>query len=428
MSQKRVLKADWAFTATGADLIARAAVALEDDRITYVGPASGLGQSHLEGAIIEEFPGHTLMPGMLDGHIHLSFTAGRNHEEVVDEISRETDMQQVLRTAANAQKCLRGGLTTVRDLGGRRDVVPTVRDAINRGRIAGPRILSCNVPITVTGGHIHFVGWEADEEWELRKAVRTLIKQGADVIKICASGGNMTAESNPLMVQYSAQQLGVVVEEAHKLDTPVAAHAIPADSIRNCIEAGIDTIEHCVWLGADGGYDYDAEAMATAAAKGLTVSITLAGVFRGYITDLPGSELMREAMAITSKKLEDERIELFRNIWQSGVNLIISSDAGVRFTPFDDYFVSLRSAVELLGIPTKDVLLMATRNPAKGLGVLDERGTLETGKVADVIAVEGNPLADIKAMANVKLTIVGGKVMFRDEMIDAPRTNALGMS
>ena len=110
------------------------------------------------------------------------------------------------------------------------------------------------------------------------------------------------------------------------------------------------------------------------------------------------------------------------------MNLIISSDAGVRYTPFDDYFVSLRSAVELLGIPTKDVLLMATRNPAKGLGVLDERGTLETGKVADVIAVEGNPLADIKAMANVKLTIVGGKVMFRDEMIDAPRTNALGMS
>ena len=223
VSQKRVLKADWAFTATGADLIAQAAVALEDDRITYVGPASDLGQSHLEGAIIEEFPGHTLMPGMLDGHTHLTFTAGRNHEEVIDEIGRETDMQQVLRTAANAQKCLRGGLTTVRDLGGRRDVVPTVRDAINSGRIAGPRILSCNVPITVTGGHIHFVGWEADEEWELRKAVRTLIKQGADVIKICASGGNMTAESNPLMVQYSAQQLGVVVEEAHKLDTPVAA-------------------------------------------------------------------------------------------------------------------------------------------------------------------------------------------------------------
>ena len=428
MSQKRVLKADWAFTGTGADLIPQAAVALEDDRITYVGSAAELSRSQLEGAAVEELPGHTLLPGMLDGHTHLSFTAGRNHEEVVDEISRETDVQQVVRTAANAQKCLRAGLTTVRDLGGRRDVVPTVRDAINRGQIAGPRILSCNVPITVTGGHIHFVGWEANEEWELRKAVRTLIKQGADVIKICASGGNMTAESNPLMVQYSAQQLGVVVEEAHKLDTPVAAHAIPADSIRNCIEAGIDTIEHCVWLGPDGGYDYDAEAMATAVSKDLTVSITLAGVFRGYLTDLPGSELMREAMAITSKQLEEERVEMFRKIWQSGVNLIISSDAGVRYTPFDDYFVSLRSAVELLGIPTKDVLLMATRNPAQGLGVIDERGTLEAGKVADVIAVAGNPVADIKVMANVKLTILGGKVMFRDGMIHAPRTTTLGVS
>lgn len=427
MSQKRILKADWAFTATGADLIEQAAVVLEGDRITFVGPAAELGPNHLACAVVEELPGHTLLPGLLDGHTHLSFTAGRHHEEVVDEISRETDMQQVVRTAANAQKCLRAGLTTVRDLGGRRDVVPTVRDAINRGRIAGPRILSCNVPITVTGGHIHFVGWEANEEWELRRAVRTLIKEGADVIKICASGGNMTAESNPLMVQYSAEQLGVVVAEAHKLDTPVAAHAIPADSIRNCIAAGIDTIEHCVWLGADGGYDYDEAAMATAVAKGLTVSITLAGVLRGYLTDTPHSEEMRAAMNIQGP-LEEERVEHFRKLWLSGVNLIVSSDAGVRYTPFDDYYISLRCAVELLGIPAKEVLLMATRNPAKGLGVLEERGTLEAGKVADVIAVAGNPLADIKAMANVKLTILGGTVMFRDEMITAPRTTELGVS
>ncbi|MYB76253.1 MAG: amidohydrolase family protein [Chloroflexi bacterium] len=427
MSQKRVLKADWAFTATGDDLIPQAAVATTDDRITYVGPVSELGQDHLEDAIVEDFPCHTLMPGMLDGHIHLSFTAGSTHPEVVDYISRETDMQQVVRTAANAQKCLRAGLTTVRDLGARRDVVPTVRDAINRGQIAGPRILSCNFPITVTGGHLHFVGWEADEEWELRRAVRTLVKEGADVIKICASGGNMTAESNPLMVQYSAEQLSMVVEEAHKLDTPVAAHAIPADSIRNCIEAGIDTIEHCVWLGADGGYDYDEDAMATAVAKGLTVSITIAGVLRGYLDDQPNSALLREAMNIEGP-IEEERVEHFRKIWQSGVNLIVSSDAGVRYTPPDDYYISLQCAVELLGIPPKDVLHMATYNPAKGLDVLDERGTLETGKVADVIAVEGNPLADIKAMANVKLTIVGGKVMYRDGMIDGPRTLELGVS
>ncbi len=427
MSQKRVLKADRAFTATGADPIPHAAVATTDDRITFVGPASALGPDHLEGAVVEEFPGHTLMPGMLDGHIHLSFTAGSTHPEVVDYISRETDMQQVVRTAANAQKCLRAGLTTVRDLGARRDVVPTVRDAINSGQIAGPRILSCNFPITVTGGHLHFVGWEADEEWELRKAVRTLVKEGADVIKICASGGNMTAESNPLMVQYSAEQLRVVVEEAHKLDTPVAAHAIPADSIRNCIEVGIDTIEHCVWLGADGGYDYDEAAMATAVAKGLTASITLAGVFRGYLTDQPINDLMREAMGIQGP-LEAERVEQFRKLWQSGVNLIISSDAGVRYTPPDDYYVSLQCAVELLGIPTKDVLHMATRSPAQGLGVLDERGTLEVGKVADIIAVQGNPLADIKAMANVTATIVGGTDMFRDGMIAGPRTVALGVS
>lgn len=426
MSQKRILKADWAFPATGGDLIEQAAVAMDGDRIAYVGPAAGLPPDHTAGAAVEEWPGHTLLPGLLDGHVHLSFTAGPNHAQVVDDISRETDMAQVLRTAANAQKCLRAGLTTVRDLGGRRDVVPTVRDAVNAGRLAGPRILSCNVPITVTGGHIHFVGWEADEEWELRKAVRTLIKQGADVIKICASGGNMTAESNPLMVQYSAEQLATVVAEAHKLDTPVAAHAIPADSIRNCIAAGIDSIEHCVWLGADGGYDYDEEAMAAAVAKDLTVSITLAGVFRGYLADMPLSDDVRAAMDIRGP-LEEERVAQFRNIWQSGVNLIVSSDAGVRYTPFDDYYISLRCAAELIGIPPQEVLLMATRNPAKGLGVLAERGTLEAGKVADIIAVEGNPVADIKAMANVKLTIIAGKDMFREGMIDAPRTTALGV-
>jgi imidazolonepropionase-like amidohydrolase len=425
VSEKRVLKADWAFTATGDDLIPQAAVVLEDNCISFVGPASELGESHINGAIVEELPGHTLMPGILDGHIHLTFTAGHTHPEVIDEISRETDMQQVVRTAANAQKCLRAGLTTVRDLGGRRDVVPTVRDAINQGRIAGPRILSCNFPITVTGGHLHFVGWEANEEWELRRAVRTIVKEGADVVKICASGGNMTTESNPLMVQYSAEQLAVVVEEAHKLDTPVAAHAIPAESIRNCIEAGIDTIEHCVWLGPDGGPAYDAEAMATAAAKGLTASITLAGVFRGYLADAPQSERIRENMGIQGP-LEEERVQLFRNIWESGVNLIVSSDAGVRYTPPDEYYISLQCAVELLGIPEEEVLMMATRNPAKGLGVLDERGTLEAGKVADVIAVAGNPLADIKSMANVALTLVGGKVMYRDGMIDAPRTTVLG--
>ena len=192
----------------------------------------------------------TVLPGLIDCHVHLVFS---HTPDPVADLVAEDDQQLLLRTAAGARQALGGGITTVRDLGGRGGVTFRVRDAINAGLLDGPRILAAGSPITITGGHCHFLGLEADGEAAVRTAARRMVKSGANCLKIMATGGRMTPISNVGVAQYSVAEIKAAVDEAHRSRITIAAHAIGTAGIRNAVEAGVNTIEHCSWLGSGRG-------------------------------------------------------------------------------------------------------------------------------------------------------------------------------
>ena len=204
--------------------------------------------------------------------MHLVFSAGANP---FGDLGVEDDQRLLLRAVAAARQALGAGVTTVRDLGGRGGVTFRVRDAINDGLIPGPRILAAGSPITITGGHCHFLGLEADDEPGVRAAARSQLKMGANGLKIMATGGRMTPGTNVGRAQFSVAEIYAAVDEARRANVPIAAHAIGIDGIRNAAQAGVNTIEHCSWLAATPGVEFDEATAALMAQQGTAAEPTL---------------------------------------------------------------------------------------------------------------------------------------------------------
>src|SRR5690606_21168657 len=209
--------------------------------------------------VVHEFPGGTVLPGLIDGHVHLVLSAGATSAEVLDEYMEADDLRLAAMAIENGHRCLSGGVTTVRDCGGPGTLIQSLRDAIRAGVTRGPRIVASGMPITTTGGHCHFFGLRADGETEVRAAVRQLVEDDADVIKVMATGGRMTRNSNIFRAQYNAAEMTALVEEARRLERLVASHALSIEGIRNSVTAGVDTIEHCNWQDEHGVWDFDEE-------------------------------------------------------------------------------------------------------------------------------------------------------------------------
>lgn len=202
-----------------------------------------------DGVLVVDYSNQVVTPGFIDAHVHLVFTCQENHDlgrEMLEKSSREELMAVALRNCADS---LLGGVTTVRDLGDIGYVTVTVRNLVNKGIMPGPSIFVAGPPITTTAGHLHFCKNTADTVEEIRKAVRKSCEHDVDVIKVMASGGNMTRGSNPMMPQYEVEELRALVNEAHRLKRRVAAHTLESKSIRRAIAAGVDTLEHCTWRG-----------------------------------------------------------------------------------------------------------------------------------------------------------------------------------
>ena len=233
-----VIQADRLFDGTGAEPIEQAAVVIGDGRIRAVGRRDEIVAPDGEAQRVE-YAGCTILPGLIDCHVHLIFSAG---PRPLDDLLADDDHALLLRAVHNAQTALRAGITTVKDLGGRGAVTLALRDAIGRGLLPGPRILAAGPPITSTGGHCNWLGGEADTADELRKKVRQLVKQGVDLLKVMASGGRMTPGSNVCAAQFTVEQLRALVEDAHRLGKSVAAHGHGVAGIRNAVAAGVGNI------------------------------------------------------------------------------------------------------------------------------------------------------------------------------------------
>jgi imidazolonepropionase-like amidohydrolase len=380
---------------TGDQTVTDGALVIGEDVLDWVGPAGALPAEYA-ALPRTDYPGATIMPGLIDSHVHLAFDGGPNPSA---RMRSETDEQQLVLMLHSARNLLGVGVTTARDLGARAYLDVVVRDAVAAGLARGPRMVVAARPITVTGGHCWFMGGEADSDDELRRMVRTHHKRGADLIKVMSTGGFMTTGSAPWYAQFTRAQLAVVVEEAGRVDKPVAAHAHGIEGIRRAVEAGVTTLEHCSFVTETNERRFDEPLAARIAERGIFVCPTI-NVNAPYVAELTGIVVGEHLKAMH----------------EMGVRLIAGTDAGIDNTPHHQYVGGLEYLVTL-GFRPADVLAMATTEAAAALGVDAITGRLAPGFDADVIVVDGDPSTDIAALGKLQRVIARG----RDYLPDSGR-------
>jgi imidazolonepropionase-like amidohydrolase len=345
-------------------------------------------------------PDATLLPGLIDCHVHFAMSGGPDWLAEM----KESYALSCWRAAIHARKTLDAGFTTVRTLGGRDGADIALRDAQIAGIVSGPRIVACNLAICMTGGHGAWIGRETDGPDDMRKAVREQLRAGADCIKLIATGGVMTPGVQPGSQQLADVELRAGVEEAHKAGRKVAAHAHGSDGIKAAVLAGVDSIEH-------GSFMTD-EIIDLMKERGTFFSATLCSA-QGFV-DAPANSVADWAMA----KAAQVRVALdgsFRAAYAAGVRLVLGTDAGTPFNRHGDNARELALMVKL-GVDPLDALRAGTRNSAELLGKLDTIGTLEPGKAADMVLVRGNVVADISRLCqpeNIRLVVQNGKIAKR---------------
>ncbi|MHB8575109.1 MAG: amidohydrolase family protein [Dehalococcoidia bacterium] len=391
-----IITAGLLFDGVSETLVQNPAVFIDDGCIVRIGRQ---GTTDLPDAAERiDLPGTTLMPGLMDGHVHLIFDGSPTP---VPNLLAESDNHALVRMTAHARAMLQAGITTARDLGCRSYLDLEIRRCIEEGVIEGPRLLCVGKPITVTGGHCHFLGGEADGELEVRQAVRRQHKAGADWLKIFATGGHMTPGSNPYHAQYTTEELTAATEEAHRLQHGIAAHCHGTEGIRRAVAAGVDTLEHCSFQ-KPGGLELDERAIEQIAAKGIYASPTVPA---------RALEPQQSAIGMTMVATMGERLQALR---RAGVQLIASTDAGIPNNPHTALPKSLQALGRFSGLSNFEVLRSATGRAAEALRIAELTGTLAPGRQADLIAVSGNPLDDLTVLQSVAFVMKGGMVYRRD--------------
>lgn len=400
-----VLKGASLIDGNGNQPIVGAAIVVQGKRI--IGITEGDDWRELVGNRphqVHDYPEATFVPGYIDGHVHLTFSALDDVDEMLAEYLESDDLRLAAMAIENGHRCLSGGVTTVRDCGGPGTLVQSLRDAVAAGVTRGPRILSSGMPVTTTGGHCHFFGLQADSEQEIRHAVRALVRDDADFIKVMATGGRITRNSNIFEPQYTADEMDVLVREAKRLERRVAAHALSTAGIRNSVLAGVDTIEHCNWQDGAGNWEFDDELLEEMARQGTHISITLVGymreAYRAWCADPEGAPLT---------PVLKRRYELESEMFARGLNAFITSDAGVPGSHFAELHRSVEVAVGWLGLDVLTGITTVTSRAARALGVETEVGSLEVGKLADINVLAADPIDDVANLGKLVATYVGGE-------------------
>jgi imidazolonepropionase-like amidohydrolase len=403
MPRLTVIEAARLVDGTGAEPIEAARMVIEDGRIREVGPASQVKAPAGDAEVID-FSGNTVMPGLLDGHVHLNFSA---LPSALPDILGEDNPRILLRAVHNAQLALRVGVTTVRDCGGR-DLMPLkLRDAIAAGVIPGPRILAAGPAITVTGGHCYFFNGEVDSADGMRQLARSLAKSGVDFFKVMSTGGRMTPNTNVTAAQFTVEELSALVQEAKRLNRKTTAHGHGTAGIRNAVAAGIDCIEHCTWVSEwdDTVVDYDSSVADQMVKQGTYLSPTIspARVINESTLDEHLSEVRRRTRAMRPKIREAQRDMLDR-----GVKIIGSTDAGVANVPLDSMPGELEAAVEELGLTPMQAITAATYTGSQAFDRSEDFGSLQVGRRADFLVIDGDPSKDIADIRKLRWVFKDG--------------------
>lgn len=347
------------------------------------------------------YRGATAIPGLVDTHVHLVLGTGlRTYEQVMAE---DRDELMLLRAAENARTHLRSGVTTVRDLGARGRLTFHLREAATQGIVTRmPSMVLCGRPITAPRGHFWFCGEEAEGPSAVRESVRRLASEGADVIKVMATGGG-TAGTDRSLAYFSEQELAAAVDEAHARALRVVVHAQGTPGIRNAVAAGVDAIEHCDFLGPDGRPSLDEHLASEIAARGIFVDPTL-HVLRISVDLLTELSSTRPLTADERQRLDSFKVRYeagmasVRRFRELGIHLVGGTDAIRRFGDYHLTYETFRDC----GLSTEDALATMTSVAADAMGIDDVAGRLAPGLYADVVILDSDPAVDDLALRRVR--------------------------
>ncbi len=370
--------ADRLFTGTG-PMRTDHAVMVADGRIVRLGPRAEF--DGFSGTVVA-IPGTTLLPGLIDCHVHMIYRGDANPRA-----RQRTPGQVVMECLENAQADLAGGITAIRDCGGMDHLEFAVRDACNSGRQLGPTIRAAGRMICMTGGHGNFIGRVADGVDDVVKAVREQVHAGADLIKLMATGGVMTPGVDPEDAHYSLEELTAGVAEGHRFHKTCASHAQGAAGIMNAVHAGVDSIEHGIFL-------------SEACVKLMLESGTfLVPTLSALVNMLEHKEKgIPSYMVEKAERASEHHRRSIRMFNEAGGKLAMGTDAGTPFNFHGQNAWELKYMADL-GLDTLDVLQSATANAAD-LMRLEGRGRLESGAHADLLLVDGDPATEIEAAAD----------------------------
>ena len=416
-----LLTADRVIDAKGGAPIEKGAVLTGGWEIVAVGTADEIRAP--DGAVVErhDYPGATILPGMVDCHTHNNgFGDGRNGQD----LAALDDEILTVQAAGNARRSLFSGVTTIRENGPKNMTMFRLRDAINEGLMIGPRMMLCGRPVSIIGGHMGYFGGEVTGVDECRAFTRQLIKEGADYIKITATGGS-TPSSFPLRPAFNVDELQAVTDEAHKFGMLTATHSTSTQGVINSLDAEVDMIIHCVYNEPDGEVNFREDVAERIGEQGAYVNPTLQ-VGRARIWSLMQRE---QEYGLTDKERTDldeaqreldTRLDHNRRMIEMGLKVITGSDSS-----WGDY--QLGNTVyetELLvhaGYSHMEGLMSVTSRAAKALGVDDIVGTLEPGKQGDILVVEGDPSKDVNDLWNVV------DVFFKGERVERGSEESLAV-
>jgi imidazolonepropionase-like amidohydrolase len=369
----------------------RAAIHIADDRFAAVTDAEP--DSTDEPAL--NLGGKTVVPGFINCHVHLCLDG--SPDPITAWASRSLT-ENVLIAGKQAKATVKAGITTVRDLGGVDGVDLGLKKAINDGVINGPRMLVSGRVLCMTGGHGHVMGREVDGPDEARKGAREQLKAGADVIKVMATGGVMTPGVEPGSPQLTFEELRAAIEEAEKAGKLTATHAQGTTGIKNAVRAGIDSVEH--------GFFLDAEAIDMMLERGTFFVPTLAALYHiiegGLESGIPSYVVEKAARA------SDAQLDSFRRAREAGVRVAAGNDGGTPFNTADNLSSELERMVDA-GVSPADALETAHKTAAELLGLSGQIGTVEPGKLADLVVLDADPLADISAVRQVLMVFKDGQ-------------------
>jgi imidazolonepropionase-like amidohydrolase len=361
------------------EIIKNGAVAINGNMITFVGATKKIRPSKRD--TLFDVSGKSILPGLIDAHVHLCIDGS---PDPMTSLLKDSTPQLTLKAAAHARRTLDAGVTTVRDMGGRDYVDLAIRDGIESGLLQGPRMICSGRVVCMTGGHGWQFGREADGTDEIREAVREQLKAGADFVKMIATGGVMTKGVDPGATQFTLEELLAGVEEARKAGRRTATHAQGTEGIKNSLWAGVNSIEH--------GFFLDDEAIELMLEMNAYLVPTLNAPYQiikgGVKKGVPRFAVEK------SKAVMKSHFQSVRRAYKAKIPIAMGTDAG---TPFNCHGENLKE-MELLvkaAMTPMEAVTATTKTASEVLGLEKKIGTLEKGKLADLIVVDGNPLKDI---------------------------------